>query len=314
MISVIIPVYNGERTIKECLKSIICQSYNDIEIIIVNDGSNDETLEVCKSINDSRITLYNKNNEGANSARAFGVKKAHGEYVYFVDADDTIPKNSISLLYSHTKEKLDIIQGARSYVPLKGMRNTITGFKKPGIVDSKTFIKYLFMNGYANGGPVASLYKKTLFNDNTFKLSSQVKLGEDLYMNLCLATKAKRIGLFNDVVYNYKENENSVTHKYKFESLSPIIELNKNIEKLLIRANLKDDYIYSYYSMAIQNIVSAIFHNKSLANDSYCKELSQDSLTYMRTYKDKFLCKSLMHPQFMKVLFYMNRIRKSIRC
>ena len=90
MISVIVPVYNAEKYLKKCLDSLVNQSYKDLEIILVNDGSQDGSEKICKDYEekDSRIILINKNNGGPSSARNSGIEKANGEYLSFIDSDD----------------------------------------------------------------------------------------------------------------------------------------------------------------------------------------------------------------------------------
>lgn len=275
-ISVIIPVYNAEKFIERCVNSILYQTFKGIEIILVDDGSTDKSYEICKVIasNNNKVKAYTKKNGGASSARAFGVSKAQGEFINFVDADDTIPLSSYEGLLKHDKEfNLDIIQGAREFFPIGGGATYISGFKKEEIVDSVTYLRYLFQ-GYTNAGPVATLYKRGLFDTNTFNLPNDVKIGEDFYMNLCLGIKAQRIGLFNDVVYNYKENSNSSTHRYQFTTLQPQKHKMESIRRELNSAHLFELFETEFYRMCLGQIASACFHNHNLINDPYCKEIA----------------------------------------
>ena len=105
-ISIIVPVYNTEKYLSKCLNSLIKQTYKDIEIIVVNDGSKDKSLEIAKKIakQDNRIKVFNKENGGLSSARNFGIEKASGEYIGFVDSDDYIKENMFEILYNMIKE------------------------------------------------------------------------------------------------------------------------------------------------------------------------------------------------------------------
>ena len=108
-ISIIIPVYNCEKYISRCLRSIINQTYKNLQIIVVNDGSTDNTLNICEDIarNDSRIEIYSKENGGVSSARNLGLKKVKGDYISFVDADDFLEVNMFSkMIYSLKDEDL----------------------------------------------------------------------------------------------------------------------------------------------------------------------------------------------------------------
>lgn len=101
MISVIVPVYNREKTITNCIESILNQSYKDLEIIIIDDGSSDSTLKKCEQLQktNSIIRIYSKKNEGVSSARSFGLDMAHGDYIAFVDSDDTIKPTMFADMY-----------------------------------------------------------------------------------------------------------------------------------------------------------------------------------------------------------------------
>ena len=95
LISIIINVYNGEKYIKKCLDSVINQTYKNLEILIINDGSTDKTLEICKKYKDERIKIITTENQGLSFSRNVGIDNAGGEYLYFVDADDFIREISI---------------------------------------------------------------------------------------------------------------------------------------------------------------------------------------------------------------------------
>lgn len=106
-ISVIIPVYNQEKYVGKCIRSVLCQSFQDFEIIIVNDGSTDESLKICRRYanKDSRISIIDKKNAGVSQARKDGVLKACGKYVCFLDSDDYLASNALEVLYLIVKEK-----------------------------------------------------------------------------------------------------------------------------------------------------------------------------------------------------------------
>ena len=104
LISVIINVYNGEKFIEKCLDSIVNQTYKNLEILIINDGSTDKTLKICKKNKDKRIKIINTKNMGLSLSRNVGIDNAKGEYLYFVDADDFIELDAIEYLYNLCKK------------------------------------------------------------------------------------------------------------------------------------------------------------------------------------------------------------------
>lgn len=273
-ISVIVPVYNNELLIGRCIGSILAQTYTNYEIIIVNDGSTDHSIQVCNTLSakDSRIKVYDKENGGSNSARKYGVERSTGEFIRFVDSDDLIPQKSLELLLNKLqKYDLDIVQGINSYMTYDG--NCVQShYEKEGIFDTNTFLT-MVLNGKCNSGPWASLYKKELFSKDTFNLPKEVKLNEDKYMNVCLGLKAKRIGIFNDInIYTYMQNEKSVTQSYEFKSTKPFELLYNHIERVITEHGLIDDFRETITTNKLFAAVSCCLHNKHLTKEKWVRQ------------------------------------------
>lgn len=314
IISVVIPVYNAEKHITKCVQSIQQQTIKDIEIILVDDGSKDDSLNICTQLSseDRRIKVFHKQNGGANSARKYGVEHALGEFITFVDSDDTIPNGAFNAFINcDSILNIDIIQGARRFIPLNGDNEKISAFKKEEICDSKKYTNYLF-KGYTNAGPHATLYKKSLFGKETFDLPNDVKLNEDFYMNLCVGLKAHKIKLINTIVYNYIENSNSVTHNYEFKSIVPIMHLLESIKKRLKETDTFEEYAELFYRKWIYSVCSACFHNSSLLNDNYIKSGANEALTFLKDIRTKALCFMLLHPWSYHTFVYVNKLRQLI--
>lgn len=311
-ISVIVPVYNAERHIEKCVDSILRQTYPNIELILVDDGSSDSSLEVCKQLQDKdpRIKVFTKVNGGPSSARKFGVQNATGEYINFVDSDDTIPLDSLQLLFSKAKEfDLDITQGARNFIPFDGKENKLSDFKEERILNKNQYINSLF-SGEANAGPWGSLFKRSLFDENTFNLPDDVRTGEDFYMNLCLGLKSSKIGFYNFIVYDYKENPVSATHNYKFCSIAPQKHLLEAIKRELVKNDLFKEFSSQYYSKAISTLCSACFHNKALLNNPYCLLIANESKHIDLPKNITFLSFMLKYPSLYYLFLYTNKFRQ----
>ena len=112
-ISIIVPVYNAEAYLPKCIDSILKQSFQDFEILLINDGSTDKSCEICDeyALKDKRIFVYQKNNGGVSSARNLGLSKAIGKWVYFVDSDDTLFDDCLETLLMHTSDDIDCSVG-----------------------------------------------------------------------------------------------------------------------------------------------------------------------------------------------------------
>ena len=132
-ISVIIPVYNVEKYIIECIESIINQTFKDIEIIVVNDGSKDNSIKIVEEyLSDKRLKIINKENRGLSSARNKGMKIARGEYIYFIDSDDFINEDVLEVLYKNLEsERFDIIFSNFSFYNDKTKKEKKSKFNFP---------------------------------------------------------------------------------------------------------------------------------------------------------------------------------------
>ena len=314
-VSVIIPVYNAEKFLRICIESILSQTFQDFEVIMVDDGSKDKSLSICKELQqqDDRIRVFAKENGGPSSARKMGVEKSDGEFVFFVDADDTIPCDGLEKLLMHNinPNQIDIIQGARRFTSHNGSNVIVSGFTKEEIIESRTYIRYLF-EGYTNAGPHGTLIKRGLFGEETFNLPDDVRNGEDFYMNMCLGINAVSIGLINDVVYNYNENIESLTHSCPFNSITPQMHLLESMRRELLGANLFNEFSMLFYSKAIGMLASACFHNKQLLYDKYCCQIVIESKDVMLSPQNKALRYMLKYPSTYYFYFLANRIRQII--
>lgn len=209
MISIVIPVYNTEDHIQDCVNSIISQSYKDIEIILVDDGSKDKSAAICDTLatKDLRIHTYHKQNGGAASARKFGVEKSSGEWIMFVDSDDLLCTDCISKLAEIAEtNKFDIVVGTL-------LLNNKTVFKHQisGKISNVDYICAI-LNGKTSIGPVAKLYRKQLFYNLIWETPKLVTQNEDLLMLITLANKAQNIFIAPDIIcYNYQTRENSAS-------------------------------------------------------------------------------------------------------
>ncbi len=212
-VSVIVPVYNAEKYLSRCINSILNQTYDNIEIIIVNDGSSDNSGALIDDLakNNSSIKAFHQSNKGAAETRRAGMNYATGYYISFVDADDWLPEDSINKLYEKCVEyDLDYAIG---YPNVFFSKDNIAPSPRPypGIYDKNEFLKILMKvdGGVPNWG---SLSKRELWDDSLFPPREVALPGEDFLINIKLSTKINRAGIFNDImVYYYFLNPQSLT-------------------------------------------------------------------------------------------------------
>lgn len=209
LISVIINVYNGERFIKKCLDSVINQTYKNLEIIIINDGSTDNTLSICESYKDSRIKIITQKNMGLSLSRNVGIDNATGEYLYFVDVDDYIECDVVEYLYKLAKKNNTVIsicstQDIHSY-------NFKTKHRKEKIriISGKEMLENILLSKDRFGTVWNKLIKKELFNEIRF----EDRIINDVVVLYKLALATEKVAYSNQIKYYYFRHSDSITGK-----------------------------------------------------------------------------------------------------
>lgn len=215
-ISVLVPVYNVEDYLNECLKSIAEQTMNDYEVIIVNDGSTDKSLEICESFkkHDSRIQIISQENRGLAGARNTAIRAAKGEYVAFVDSDDKLLPNYLEELYSLAmRESADVVACGRS---LYYSEDRVTEIKRPGFANKRmTNLQAIrALNSYRSFDMSmwGKLFRHTLFEGIEFP---ERKLSEDQFVCYKLLDKAKNTFYTEECLYLYRQREGSISRGSK---------------------------------------------------------------------------------------------------
>lgn len=235
-ISIIIPVYNVEPYIKTCLQSVFNQSYKNIEIILVDDCGKDNSMEIIKTVIDENKNLKeikilrHKNNRGLSAARNTGIENSTGDYIYFLDSDDTLPSNSIELLVSEIKKynnDIDFVIGA---VKTYGNKNYIYPLLSKPYIDNNNDILNDYLSFKWNVMACNKLISKKMIDKYNIKFIEGI-YHEDMDFSFKLALHATKMACCYNITYNYLIRENSIT-TYKKEK-------NYNDYFSIIISNLK---------------------------------------------------------------------------
>ena len=212
LISVIVPVYNLENYIERCLKSIQNQTYSNIEIIVVDDGSIDDSWNVINRIakEDNRVIPIHKENGGVSSARMLGLANANGEWIGFVDGDDEIEEDMYEVLINNAFEcNADISHCGYKMIFNDGRITSFYDTKVKKIQDNTTGVIDLLEGDLIEPGLCNKLYKKSLFED--IELDTNIKINEDLLLNYYLF-KNSQLSIFEDLTkYHYLIRDNSAS-------------------------------------------------------------------------------------------------------
>ncbi|MDN4495138.1 glycosyltransferase family 2 protein [Ureibacillus aquaedulcis] len=215
-ISFIVPAYNAEKTISRCLSSILNQTYKNIEIIVIDDGSIDSTYDICQSFSkeDRRIKLLTQNNLGASSARNKGIEIATGEYVQFVDADDYINVKTVEVLVENLNKRfVDIIFFGFKLVKDSGV------FKEHLLInrlykDPKEAMVYLIRQNMF-GFTCNKLIRRSILTENEVKFRTDISLFEDQFFYFECFKYISSVETVSDTLYHYCLNDSSLSLKYR---------------------------------------------------------------------------------------------------
>ena len=233
-ISVIIPVYNSSTYLRKCLDSVVNQTLKDIEIIVINDGSTDDSKNIIEeySCKYKNIIFIDQENKGIGKTRNIGIKKATGEYITFVDSDDYIKENMLEEYYKYArKHNFDLVIG--SYIKKINNKEIIFENNKFKTGNVKTTPQILYLIEY---GPWAKLYKRELLTNNNIYFDEKRKYEDMPFVSKTLL-KSKLIGQITEPYYYYIIHNNSET-----------TTMDKRVFDILdILKEIKDYYKREYY-------------------------------------------------------------------
>lgn len=307
-VSAIVPVYNVEKYLSRCLDSIINQTYKNIEIILVNDGSNDDSLEICNYYKnkDKRIKLVNKTNGGLSSARNSGLRIATGEYILFIDSDDWILEETINeLIYYAQKYKVDFVRYSPVYAGYSNIEDG-TPWKfpderqiEPGYYDKERIrteiFDRLFITDKLTLGPIVSavlsLYSREFLLKYNLYFDENIKYSEDVIFNAKVVYNTKSFYFIKDsYYYYYYYNNGSITKSFNQDKWISCKSLSYELEKYFNSIEM------GYFSnqlrlMNFYNILSGVGNVKGIKN-------IKDKVTYIDSIVEDDFTKESMKFKF----------------
>lgn len=274
IVSIIVPVYNGEKYISRCLDSLINQTYINLEIVLVNDGSIDKSKDILNEYakTDNRIKIYNQINQGASVARNTGLEKANGKYIMFVDADDYIDSHMVEEMIKNIKHENTIVFCDNTEIWSKNIDER----KLFNEQLEKELNKEIVLSEVASGraGLVCGkLFDKSIVDKNNIKFDKNIKMCEDQLFFLEIINYCDYFIHIPKSLYHYdRRNENSVTIKYQERVLENQLYVLENIERILLKSNLPkmniNLLIKNRYVDAVQFCINNEISNTKLFNIS----------------------------------------------
>lgn len=214
-ISVIIPIYNAEKFLQKCVDSILVQTFTEFELLLINDGSTDATRFICEHYEmvDSRVRVFHKENGGVSSARNVGLDNAQGEWVCFVDSDDTLPSDALEIMIN--SDAADLIVGGFMMNPMAVEEYPI--WESCGVVSQKDIGSFLKHNidTILFRVPWAKLFKKAIITNNFIRFDEGLRFGEDTLFVVSYLLQISSINPCNSICYNYYSIADEYISKYK---------------------------------------------------------------------------------------------------
>ena len=282
LVSVILPIYNMERYLKECVQSVVLQSYRNIEIILVDDGSTDNSLKICHSLqkSDDRVMVISKQNGGVSTARNSGIEKAQGDWIMFVDPDDCLSSKIIQTLLSNISEETDIIACCCKVFDDSGLDDEDHFFVgNRTFVDDKNDLYFQLMeSGYGQQGktytaigvPWGKLYKRDFLIQNKLQFNTELRRVQDNLFNMYAFFYADEIKYIDEPLYNYRyEHMSDYFKKYRSNYVDLFVAVRKARYKCLVDTELINDnqirkfYINESAVNLVGILINGIFHKKN---------------------------------------------------
>lgn len=298
ILSIIVPVYKTEKYLPECINSILNQSFTNFELILVDDGSPDNSGEICEQYTktDSRIKVIHQQNQGECKARKSGWKQSIGDYIVFVDSDDTLPINAVEILYHHIhNQDIDIVIGNMIYLPtgkVKPMQRTLIG---------QTDYLNEVLSGQISCTIWGKIYKRNLLDEHVFDIPREIKMGPDYIASIRIGLKTKNIKIIPDIIYNYIQHDESVSHTFE-----TTIEYEKKFCDLLFepiyKARKEKELKKGILMQHLNTLRVLIKCNKLDINNPWIEKILKEIKPILSTTKDKIYLKLISIPFTYKII------------
>ena len=268
LLTVVIPVYNVEKYLKRCIDSILIQEWKNYDILLVDDGSTDNSPQICEDYAKAYdiISVIHKENGGLSEARNTGISNAEGEYVYFLDSDDWIEPNTFSDLAEVIEsDQYDIISFNPEFV--KSEHDIIkSDSKRTKRLTGKEALIDMFSYGFITGFATDKIYRKALFTKNTIQFPVG-KYYEDLGTNYKLFLAAKKVYATNQKYYHYLiDNPDAITQSWNEKKLRDMFEFYKEVfYSDFVRSQLNQEELHIsklYYVNGLTHILASLYKAK----------------------------------------------------
>lgn len=314
LVTLIIPAYNTEKYISKCLESVLEQSYQEIEIIVLDDGSQDETNEICQKYEevDNRIILISKNNTGVSDTRNVGIHNAKGKYIIFVDSDDYVAPNYVEVLVREAESE-NVQMACAEYFWVKEKKESVHESKlfknEKIIISGNDAINMLHEKNAFQGYLWNKIFLKSIITSENILFDSKIKIWEDMLFCLKYLTKIEKVVYVNKPIYYYVQRENSAINDDNV--------WNENTQSIALEEMWKivspmkgefHDYIRDYYANDLVGILGKCGCQSEKTIEDILKKIDMLNANLSPKHKIKiklFKCNRIIVRVFLRI--YMNK-------
>lgn len=299
-LSVIVPIYNVEKYLSECLQSIINQNIKDIEVIMVNDGSTDSSKFIAETFieKDNRFILINQENKGLSAARNKGLSIAKGEYIFFIDSDDFIIDNNLEKMINIIEQdNSDVIAGRMVRVFEKGKIILDSNYFDLYNKNLCTNKEYLLISNQYNWAPVwLYIFRRELLISNNIKFKEGF-LHEDEDFTPRVLLRAKDISIYNKEFYGYRQREGSITKTFSERNIKDIFKILIDLDEEY--KNIDDDELKVLMRRRSIRIIKKLIYN-----NNYIKISKEMRRFILKSSKGKEKIDAVLIYLYPKLFFY----------
>jgi glycosyltransferase involved in cell wall biosynthesis len=319
LISIIIPIYNSEKYLEECLNSVLNQTYKNIEVLLINDGSTDESKKICEEYckKYSNIKLINNINEGVSKARNKGLKLAKGEYVFFCDSDDIMHPRQLEKLSTNlksTNSELSVCSFSEFVNNVEFEKNK--NFKLEEILNKDKMLETIISDRKYSGFLWNKLFKLDIIKMKSHLFfDEKISINEDQIFILEYIIRIKKMCITDEKLYNYRQNPSSVLHKKFSDNKITAILAREKIYNLCKKITINEKINEKNWNILMQTYVYIyvrLFFKKA-RNRKYWKRLIEEKIQeyrYKYTKLDKSWTKyAKIYYFLLKIYFYLIKRR-----
>lgn len=317
LISVIIPVYNNEKYLKDCLNSVLAQTYMKLQVIVVDDGSTDKSGMILDqyTLEDSRVEVFHNQNQGVSAARNFGLKRAVGEFITFVDSDDLLEPNMYeNLMNQFFKNDVDIVHCGYKKIKLDGTSILVQGTNKIYEFNRTEGMLHFIKGDMFTGALWNKMYKSYILKNIYFDES--IKINEDVLFNFYAFQRAKKTIFVDKTFYHYYERENASTKR------TPNLKRTSDcraVAEAIYNASIGEDYevvARLKYIMSLMNQYRAMLYDSIKQTKSERKKLKRlinELLKQDTNIGKKYIINYRMMDKFPKIYIFLYNFYDKIR-